>query len=206
MSNKSTTKYIDYLTEDPVIPRQRFCLMSFLSPEGVKNCTLRGLKIRGIYETREEADEEAKKLQAIDGNFHVFVGDVGKWLPWDPDPNQCQSQEYKEKQLNDIMKEYLNNQEKAKQHNEERKENMIRNAAINEQDRSKQAKKKLQAKLEQRRTEKNTAQVVTSQVEEKVTVQEQQSVTPVQLEKKQTESTSEDKMAKIKELYNKSRN
>lgn len=204
MSTKSTTKYIDYLTEDPIIPRQRYCLISFLSPEGVKNCTLRGIKIRGVYETKEEANDEAKKLQALDGNFHVFVGDVGKWLPWDPDPNQSGDQVYQEKQLNDIMHKYLENQEKAKQHNEERKENMIRNAAINEQDRSKQAKKKLQAKLDQRRAQIQQATVVNESEPEKVkeSVVEKTNVSP-SVEKS---GSTQDKMAKIKELYNKSRN
>ncbi len=46
--------------------------------------SLRGLKVRGTYNTRDEADRRAKKLQTIDSDFNVFVGQVGYWLPWDP--------------------------------------------------------------------------------------------------------------------------
>ena len=49
-----------------------------LSPEGIRNCNVRGLKIRGVYNTQEEANKRAEYLQKIDPNFHVFVGEVGK--------------------------------------------------------------------------------------------------------------------------------
>ena len=97
--------------------------MSFLSPEGIRNCKVRGLKIRGVYATREEADERAKKLQTVDPDFHVFVGDIGKWLPWDPDPNSISDQVYKEDELNKLMKNYKDNREKAKTMEEQRKKN-----------------------------------------------------------------------------------
>ena len=45
---------------------------------------IRGLKVRGCYSTKEEATSRAEKLQKIDSDFHVFVGQVGYWLPWDP--------------------------------------------------------------------------------------------------------------------------
>ena len=40
--------------------------------------SMRGLKVRGTYSTKEEATARAKKLQTLDSNFHVFVGEVGK--------------------------------------------------------------------------------------------------------------------------------
>jgi hypothetical protein len=46
--------------------------------------TVRGLKIRGTYDTHEEASHRAKTLQKLDPSFSVFVGQVGFWLPWDP--------------------------------------------------------------------------------------------------------------------------
>ena len=75
---------IDYLTEDKPIVNQKFVCLSFLSPEGISNCKIRGLKIRGVYDTYEDATKEAKELRDMDKHFHVFVGEVGKWLPWDP--------------------------------------------------------------------------------------------------------------------------
>lgn len=95
----SKSKKIDYLNEDEIMPNQQWVCMSFLSPEGLLNCKIRGLKIRGVYASKEEADQRAKNLQTIDSDFHVFVGEVGKWLPWDPDPNSVEDQVYREENL-----------------------------------------------------------------------------------------------------------
>ena len=71
--------------------------------------TIRGLKIRGIYDTKREADVRAKVLQKRDPNFNVFIGQVGYWLPWDPNPDNIQEQEYQNDQLNTLMKKYMEN-------------------------------------------------------------------------------------------------
>ena len=71
--------------------------------------TIRGLKIRGSYDTKREADVRAKVLQKRDPNFNVFVGQVGYWLPWDPNPDNIQEQEYQNDQLNTLMKKYMEN-------------------------------------------------------------------------------------------------
>lgn len=133
MQKNTTTKYVDYLAEDTPIPGQLWVCVSFLSPEGIKNCTVRGLKIRGIYGTKPEAEKRAEELNKIDPDFHVFVGEVGKWLPWDPEPDSVQDNVYQERELNDLMKAYKENREKAKQMQQERKEDLIRKAAIEEQ-------------------------------------------------------------------------
>jgi hypothetical protein len=126
------SKEIDYLTEDPVLSNQQWVCMSFLSPEGVKNCNIRGVKVRGIYATQKEANERAKYLQELDGDFHVFVGEVGKWLSWDPDPQSIDDQIYKEKELNDLMKSYKENMAKAKVEEAHRKKTMIENSLLEE--------------------------------------------------------------------------
>jgi hypothetical protein len=68
---------------------------------------VRALKVRGAYETRQEAEYRAKQLQRRDPNFHVFVGQVGYWLPWDPNPDLIKDQEYLNDQLNTLMKKYM---------------------------------------------------------------------------------------------------
>ena len=73
--------------------------------------TMRGLKIRGSYSTREEAEARAKKLQKSDPDHNIYVGQVGKWLPWDPSPSAIQDQEYAEEELNNLMKKYKENEE-----------------------------------------------------------------------------------------------
>ncbi len=73
--------------------------------------TMRGLKIRGVYATTKEAEVRAKKLVRNDPIHNILVGEVGKWLPWDPSPNSIQEQEYAEDQLNQLMKSYKQNEE-----------------------------------------------------------------------------------------------
>lgn len=85
--------------------------------------TIRGLKVRGVTGTHGEAVAMSKKLQRNDPIHNIFVGEVGKWLPWDPKPHQVQDQEYAEDQLNTLMKGYKNNEEaKDKFVSEQRKE------------------------------------------------------------------------------------
>ena len=71
--------------------------------------SIRGLKVRGVYESKREAEIRAKVLQRRDPNFHVFVGQVGYWLPWDPNPDGVGEQEYSNDQLNTLMKKYQEN-------------------------------------------------------------------------------------------------
>ena len=73
---------------------------------------LSALKIRGVYQTQNEAKSKAQRLQRADPNFHIFVADVGKWLPLFPSiESQVENQEYAEEQLNQIIKEYVKNKE-----------------------------------------------------------------------------------------------
>ena len=71
---------------------------------------IRGVKVRGVYETLKEAEIKAKALQKSDRSFHVFIGSVGQWLPWDPCADRVQNEEYLEQELNDLMKEYKKNE------------------------------------------------------------------------------------------------
>ena len=70
---------------------------------------IRGLKVRGTYNTKEEAERRAKKLQGIDSEFHVFVGQVGYWLPWDPCADKIEDESFINSQLNDMMEKYKEN-------------------------------------------------------------------------------------------------
>jgi len=81
--------------------------------------TVRGLKVRGVYGSQEEAVSRSKKLQRNDPHHNIFVGEVGKWLPWDPNPKDIAEQEYAEDELNQLMKGYKENQDaKDKFYNE----------------------------------------------------------------------------------------
>jgi hypothetical protein len=72
--------------------------------------TVQGLKVRGVYDTYNEASARAKTLQKLDPSFNVYVGQIGFWLPWDPEPTEVANQEYADDQLNTLMKKYKENE------------------------------------------------------------------------------------------------
>ena len=74
--------------------------------------TVQGVKVRGVYDTYNEAIHRCKTLQKIDPSFNVYVGQVGFWLPWDPEPHDIADQEYADDQLNTLMKKYKENEQK----------------------------------------------------------------------------------------------
>jgi hypothetical protein len=129
------TQKIDYLIEDEIIPGQLYCVISILSPGFNKNLEkydIRGIKIRGVYSTYEEAQERCTYLQAVDPIHNVFIGEVGKWLPFVDDPEKAKDSQYAEAKLQKLMKTYMENQVKAKQLYEARKNEMMMQAMTDE--------------------------------------------------------------------------
>lgn len=188
---------VDYLDEDPEIPTQKYCIVSFLSPEKVikqkqefmfeefikymdydwkvkglehlmaflsKKYTLkiddllkdaeefgkvrdkeiretdvpeqwqvfllkhekdlqekfdnnvefrtnvRGVKVRRSFPTVEEAQVMAKVLQRKYPKDNLYIGKVGTWLPWDPNEHLMPEVQYAEKELNELMRRYKENE------------------------------------------------------------------------------------------------
>lgn len=219
-TKKAGTKYIDYLDEDDPIPGQSWVCISFLSPEGIKNCTTRGLKIRGVYQTREQADRRADELAKTDPDFDVFVGEVGKWLPWDPDPNSAEDQVYQEEQLNDLMKGHKDNLEKAKRMQAQRKKDYIAKAAREEQSKKNKTKNRLKKKLEEKQARESANRVIEEvsnsddldetekllEKEEKQGLEERKRLNNTERTMNETTSnisTIDQKLEKIQSLYNK---
>ena len=178
---------IDYLEEDPEVPTQRYCIISFISPEKVikdrneyfnekfvewldydwkitgmetynaflakkyslkiedlfadfeefrkihndavkktdihekyqvfllKNekdldasytekvefrTNVRGVKVRRVFASVEEAQNYAKIMQRRYPRDNLYVGKVGCWLPWDPSEHIMPEVEYAEQELN----------------------------------------------------------------------------------------------------------
>lgn len=74
--------------------------------------TVRGVKVRGCFDTSKEATSRAERLRKKFPRDNLFVGEVGKWLPWDPEPHEIAEQDYGNKQLNQLMQKYNENDEK----------------------------------------------------------------------------------------------
>jgi len=218
---------IDYLDEDPEIPTQRYCVISFLSPEKVIkqkaefinekfvefmdydwkvkgmehlmafiakkyslkvedlfadmaeftkvhndevkktdvheqyqvfllkhekdleteftekvdfHTNVRGVKVRRTFANLEECQQYAKVLQRRYPKDSLYVGKVGCWLPWDPSEHLMPEVEYAEKELNEMMRKYKENEvnreiffeeektqkiEKQKKENDERRKKAL---------------------------------------------------------------------------------
>ncbi len=71
--------------------------------------SLRGVKVRGVFDTRQAAEAKAKSLSNTDSAFHVFIGQVGYWLPWDPNADKVDDEHFQNTQLNDMMEKYQEN-------------------------------------------------------------------------------------------------
>lgn len=83
--------------------------------------TIRGIKVRGVFDTMKEAEIRCQVLKRIDDKFNVYVAQVGCWCPWSPNPDDIENQEFSETQLNTLMKNYKENQAKKDEHYQERK-------------------------------------------------------------------------------------
>ena len=90
------------------------------SREHAFQTSVRGLKVRGVFPTQDEAEVRCKKMREQDPNHDIFVGPVGIWIPWDPDAYKTGRVEHLEDELNALHKEKLKNEEMAKKEFEER--------------------------------------------------------------------------------------
>ena len=90
--------------------------------------SVRGIKVRGVYQSKQEAEMRAGKLHKSDSNFHVFVGQVGYWLPWNPCADKIEDETFADSQLNDLMTKYKENNVNKDIFYEEQKRDKIKAA------------------------------------------------------------------------------
>jgi len=110
--------------------------------------SLRGVKIRGVFDTRDAAEARAKSLSTTNSSHHVFRGQMGYWLPWDPNADKVESEHFQNSQLNDMMQKYQENNVNRDMFYEEQKRDKIK-AAQEEVRKAKEAENaKKQAALE----------------------------------------------------------
>jgi hypothetical protein len=125
----------DYLDNDEPINGQKYVCLSILTNRSIKDLSsgeviksdnnAKGIKIRGVYNTMEEAKKRCEQIRQFDKVFNVFVGEVGSWLPWDDDPESAEEAVYAEEKLNQLMKSFKEQQVKAKEYHELRKQQQV---------------------------------------------------------------------------------
>lgn len=148
---------VDYLSEDDEITTQRYGCISFATitddmkedmyqqisdqlrkplddvKEIVKEWCARenpkrAVKVRGTFKTLDQTYRRAEEIRHYDANFHIFTCEVGKWLPFDPDPELLEDENYMEGQLNELLQGYKQNKMKTKMHYDQRKREMMERA------------------------------------------------------------------------------
>jgi hypothetical protein len=77
--------------------------------------SVRGLKIRGVFPTQQEAELRCKMIREIDPHHDVYVGPVGLWIPFHPEAYKTGNVQYLEEELNELMHEKKKNEDNAKQ-------------------------------------------------------------------------------------------
>ena len=90
--------------------------------------SIRGIKVRGVFETIKEAQTRAELLRRLGDKFDIFVGQVGVWCPWSPNADDIQEQEYAETQLNTLVKNYRENMNMRDEFYAKRKEDKMQDA------------------------------------------------------------------------------
>jgi len=76
--------------------------------------SIRGIKVRGVFPSQEEAELRCKFLRNADPNHDVYVGEVGLWMPFHPEAYKTGRVEYMEDTLNQLMSEKKTNEAEAK--------------------------------------------------------------------------------------------
>lgn len=90
--------------------------------------SVRGIKVRGSFDTLKEAQNRAEVLKRMGDKFDIYVAQVGCWCPWSPNPNDLENSEYTEAQLNTLMKKYNENMSLRDEFFEQRKHEKMEQA------------------------------------------------------------------------------
>jgi hypothetical protein len=115
----------DYTT----VPGQLYACLSVIGPEAPQKNDKFGIKIRGAFNSRDEAASHAKRLQKEDATFDIYVVDLYKWLLIPPDPTKIEDVHYTNEKLEELMSGYRENQAQAAQMFSERKRDMVESAS-----------------------------------------------------------------------------
>jgi hypothetical protein len=100
---------------------------------------VRGVKVRRVFGDLPEAQTFAKVLQRRYPRDNLFIGKVGAWLPWDPSEHMMPEVEYAEKELNELMRKYKENEMNKELFFEEEKSEKIKKQRLENDTRKKMA-------------------------------------------------------------------
>ena len=123
--------------------------------------TMRGIKVRGTFPSARAAQSHAMNITSTEPAFHVFVGQVGYWMPFMPqNVEDIKEQHYDESKLNELVKHQNDDVYKRKLQFEDRKMAMLL-----KQNKEQEAKKE---KLEIIKEEEEKKEIVEEEQDEDI--------------------------------------
>lgn len=122
------------LEEDPIkLAGQKWALISVVGGDAGQSHVngIHALKIRGVFETQEDANNHAKNLMRLDPHFDIYMVDLYRWLAIPPNRKEVAEkcgEVYQEETLNNIIQDYKEQQKRVKMMYEERKQDLVQKA------------------------------------------------------------------------------
>jgi len=111
-------------TDSVTVPNQNFAIISIVNNgNDNKSC----IKIRGVFETIDDAKKHATRIASVDSLYNLLIVSMYDWLLIPPDYEKIQDQIYIDEQLNELITEYKVHQEKSKIEFELRKDCLKKN-------------------------------------------------------------------------------
>ena len=96
--------------------------------------SVRGIKIRGVYDNQQDAETRGEEIQAVDTTHNISLGVMGAWMPWNPVAYKTGRVKYLEPELNRLEHEKCKNDALAKAAFDKRvqdaKEKAVRDNAV----------------------------------------------------------------------------
>ena len=96
------------------VPGQSFVVLSFVSPNAAQSAA-HGFRVYGAFGTLESAREYARKVNAVDDAFDVYVAEMNRWCAWHPDPALISDTVYADRKLTELVAEHQKAQATARE-------------------------------------------------------------------------------------------
>lgn len=135
----------DFLDENPPVAL-KYGIITVYFPKYIKNLKSIHIKIRGLFQSMTEMNKRVRQLEKLYPKDRIYKFEIGKWCALSDDENLSELE--KNKQLNYLMKCYLNNLEHEAEDFEKRKEELT------EKNKQEQKVKKIQNRRERRKAKK----------------------------------------------------
>lgn len=112
---------------------QNYALINIISPTSTQKSDKCCVKIKGVFDTLDAANDRAKELHKEDKTFDMFVVSMYEWLMIPPDMDRIGDQEYADEELNTLISEFKTHQKREKLEFETRKEALMSKPDVNKE-------------------------------------------------------------------------